>query len=165
MAFNVVTHIEQCDKSNGWCNCFINDFIQRYNPTLSHPEVFKPLTFSDRSVIKSALDCEHNYKMAMLEGANKYTIHYLKSQFEDAVKVYHDLCVHDTWGVSKFLQTQIRNMYGKIDTKETCAVCCGEIEVEQLKTGKCGHMFHDECIKKWVISKKTPSCPTCCGEF
>jgi len=162
MELHTVKHNEKCDKSNRWCNCFINYFIKCHNP-LAQQDI--SLTKEVIRVIKSALDCEHNYKMAILEGANQYTLHYLKSQLDDTVKVYQDLFVHETCGVSIFLQTQIRDMYKKTVTKKICTVCLEEIDVDALKIGKCGHMFHDECIKRWVINKKKAICPSCCGDF
>ena len=167
MAFNVVKHTKECKKGQGksrimWCICERTNFVERFNPPLLSSN-HQYMNIESLVIIK-ALDFEYNYKMAILERADKYTIHYLKSQFDDLVKEYQQLFVHETCGVSKFLQIQIRNMYRKTDTKETCGVCLLEIEAEKLKTGKCGHMFHEECIRNWVISKKAPSCPICCDE-
>ena len=39
----------------------------------------------------------------------------------------------------------------------TCLICREEIRVGRLMP--CGHIFHDECVKPWLISQGT--CPTC----
>ncbi|KAI3907446.1 hypothetical protein MKX01_036363 [Papaver californicum] len=45
---------------------------------------------------------------------------------------------------------------------ETCSVCMGESETstEQGKRLPCNHVYHLECISKW-ISRSNNSCPLC----
>ncbi|TMW91771.1 hypothetical protein EJD97_013902 [Solanum chilense] len=43
---------------------------------------------------------------------------------------------------------------------EACAICLIEYnEKDTIGTLQCGHEFHVECIKKWLMRKKT--CPYC----
>jgi hypothetical protein len=58
---------------------------------------------------------------------------------------------------------------------QTCCVCLEEFttstspgndQVMISKVKRCGHMFHTECLKKWLTSSKTillkdPRCPLC----
>lgn len=42
-----------------------------------------------------------------------------------------------------------------------CAICMQEFqEHDAYKQTRCGHGFHDACLREWAI--KTPTCPTCC---
>ena len=45
-----------------------------------------------------------------------------------------------------------------LNTKKTseCTICLEEVKSFPLK---CGHVFHQECLKKWLNEKKT--CPNC----
>jgi hypothetical protein len=42
--------------------------------------------------------------------------------------------------------------------KEECSICLGEENLN--KKLKCGHIFHDKCIKEW-IEKGSSTCPVC----
>ena len=47
------------------------------------------------------------------------------------------------------------------DDKVSCRICMEEYKHnEELKTLKCFHMFHAECIDRWLLRKT--SCPLCC---
>ena len=49
------------------------------------------------------------------------------------------------------------------DELETCAVCLsnitGENKDDKACTVDCGHIFHIECISRWI--KKSKECPLC----
>lgn len=49
---------------------------------------------------------------------------------------------------------------GEKEEIDTCSICYDEYE-ENKKIGKmqCGHLFHLECIKSWLLCKN--SCPMC----
>lgn len=63
-------------------------------------------------------------------------------------------------GLNKHLQKMIRDLYEKAKSKVECAICLKKIESDDLKTGKCGHNFHQCCIDKWCEAgnKKCPMC-------
>ncbi|KAH0735554.1 hypothetical protein KY285_011261 [Solanum tuberosum] len=47
-----------------------------------------------------------------------------------------------------------------VEEQEACAICLIEYNDEDtIGTLQCGHEFHVECIKKWLMRKKT--CPYC----
>ncbi|KAG5570064.1 hypothetical protein H5410_059830 [Solanum commersonii] len=47
-----------------------------------------------------------------------------------------------------------------VEEQEACAICLIEYNDEDtIGTLQCGHEFHVECIKKWLMRKKT--CPFC----
>ncbi|MCH9631670.1 MAG: hypothetical protein S4CHLAM37_16950 [Chlamydiia bacterium] len=52
------------------------------------------------------------------------------------------------------------NINGNLHFKENddCTICMGENTGEALKV-KCGHIFHDACIKPWLAKQAT--CPLC----
>jgi hypothetical protein len=51
-----------------------------------------------------------------------------------------------------------------IPTNQECSICLDPISENAIQCCKCGHCFHEECIKRWL--KKNPTCPLCrqkCG--
>ncbi|KAM1212037.1 hypothetical protein TB2_003568 [Malus domestica] len=50
--------------------------------------------------------------------------------------------------------------------EETCSVCLVDFEEEDLvsQLGKCGHVFHVDCIERWIESSHF-SCPICRSLF
>ena len=42
---------------------------------------------------------------------------------------------------------------------EECSICFEEIKDKDLKSLKCGHFFHKNCIDSWL--KINPICPYC----
>ena len=46
------------------------------------------------------------------------------------------------------------------ETKEFCVICQDDIELNDIiRTVKCKHLFHINCIDKWFIENK--KCPVC----
>ena len=57
-----------------------------------------------------------------------------------------------------------KKKYMKIYSKDTiyneCPICLEYFnDKEKLAKLKCGHVFHIECIKKWI--SRESNCPTC----
>jgi len=49
------------------------------------------------------------------------------------------------------------------DDRVSCRICMENYEhAVEIKTLKCFHMFHAECIDEWLLRK--PSCPLCCTD-
>jgi hypothetical protein len=71
----------------------------------------------------------------------------------------------------KMINSLITHEYGSVEFKsyveennlkplETCSICLTDFEEEEtVKWTKCNHLFHDECISKWL--KENISCPLC----
>tara|TARA_B100000886_G_scaffold324981_1_gene270137 strand:- start:1635 stop:2198 length:564 start_codon:yes stop_codon:yes gene_type:complete len=63
------------------------------------------------------------------------------------------------------LLTKNHKYYSKINSEdeeyspEECSICFEEISNNDLKTLKCGHYFHKNCIDSWL--KINPICPYC----
>ncbi|KAJ1953486.1 hypothetical protein EC988_002965 [Linderina pennispora] len=50
---------------------------------------------------------------------------------------------------------------GKNDTDDMCAVCIDGFDAESaVRALVCGHVFHCECIDRWLLSKSS-RCPLC----
>ena len=48
-----------------------------------------------------------------------------------------------------------------IENRPICSVCLSEFENgEMIKTLRCGHTFHTECIDPWLINERA-LCPVC----
>ena len=50
------------------------------------------------------------------------------------------------------------------DVSKVCAICLDEIfeenmNVKKLAETRCGHVYHEECMTKWLMKKRT--CPEC----
>ncbi|MFS8001114.1 putative transcription factor C2H2 family [Helianthus anomalus] len=49
---------------------------------------------------------------------------------------------------------------GKMSEVDACCICLGEYEKkEKMGRLECGHRFHAECIRRWLLSKNV--CPMC----
>jgi len=71
-------------------------------------------------------------------------------------------------GCNDNLQRFITDLYKNTKEKCECRICLDTIEdAETLKTGKCGHNFHKECIKMWKESdnEDNDNCPTCRNNY
>ncbi|CAG9333567.1 unnamed protein product [Blepharisma stoltei] len=51
--------------------------------------------------------------------------------------------------------------YKETEEKDTCAICFDEFKNKEKVAAlpECGHLYHTECIKRWIIVK--PECPCC----
>ena len=90
----------------------------------------------------------------------------------DAMSYEQLLQLEDNMGkVNKGLNSkQIDTLpYIKYDKKKysenyQCIICMEEfVKKENLKLLPCGHIFHDNCIKQWLLKEKT--CPFCKSEI
>ena len=90
----------------------------------------------------------------------------------DAMSYEQLLQLEDNMGkVNKGLNSkQIDTLpYIKYDKKKysenyQCIICMEEfVKKEKLKLLPCGHIFHDNCIKQWLLKEKT--CPFCKSEI
>jgi len=64
-------------------------------------------------------------------------------------------------------ESEYDNIVEKIEitTEETCSICTEEIKDNCVKT-KCGHLFHNDCLKKYLTQYCTrPICPNCRSEL
>ena len=68
----------------------------------------------------------------------------------------------DKLPVKKYYKTEAAKKNGGASNKETecCSVCLCEISYFGTCIElPCKHIFHDECLKKWLEQEKT--CPVC----
>ena len=43
-----------------------------------------------------------------------------------------------------------------------CIICLEPMVInDKVKTLECGHMYHYDCINKWIEKKKEINCPLC----
>jgi hypothetical protein len=45
---------------------------------------------------------------------------------------------------------------------EDCTICLEPLNAHQIQTTVCGHVFHNDCIRRWLSQRNT--CPVCCTE-
>jgi hypothetical protein len=67
-------------------------------------------------------------------------------------------------GLNAHLQTMIQDLYKKAKEKVECAICLERISSDDLKTGKCGHNFHQACVDEWM-KEGNKKCPLCRKKF
>ena len=153
--------------TNIWTSCIVNGFKKRFKPPLYGIQIIstEEEALERSQLIINGLDAEYNYTMSILEGDRDTTISYLKSKFDIIVMEYQNLFINYTCGVTPYLKFVISDMYEKTKKKEQCFICLEDIDSKTLKTGKCGHMCHDSCIKRWIKAIKKTSCPKCNNEF
>lgn len=46
-------------------------------------------------------------------------------------------------------------------TEDICSICLEKLDFNEKKTFRCGHVFHDKCIKQWFKSSYSFKCPNC----
>ena len=53
----------------------------------------------------------------------------------------------------------------KIYNNKSCSICLEKINNNDIKnaTLECGHIFHSDCILKWIENKS--NCPICRAKF
>lgn len=51
-----------------------------------------------------------------------------------------------------------------VDTKnidDNCVICLESLKNKKISKMRCGHIFHDTCIKEWLDSSSYQNCPIC----
>ena len=76
------------------------------------------------------------------------------------------ICIEEFDENKKLVESQKKETTESIESKNEIKKCnssSNEIKEEKLLKGKttldCGHKFHDNCIKDWIVKENT--CPTC----
>ena len=72
--------------------------------------------------------------------------------------------IEEDSGVSNHLQSFIKKLYKDTKEKVECRVCLEVVDGKELKTGKCGHNFHEKCYEMWEKQGNT-KCPLCRKKF
>ena len=76
---------------------------------------------------------------------------------------------------NKLRMTRLQNILKKIkydkskhkQNQDSCCICVEDFEkTSVVRETPCGHLFHDECLMKWVETKlAAPDCPFCRAEI
>lgn len=46
--------------------------------------------------------------------------------------------------------------------KIECSICFDKIaNVDEVVSTVCGHLFHDQCMNRWLLAATEPTCPQC----
>ena len=81
-----------------------------------------------------------------------------KEYYEMSLK-YKQLLLKDTQ-MSNYTKNVIQELYKKAQENIECQVCFDEITPEAFDIRFCGHIFHKECLLKWLEQNKK-TCPIC----
>ncbi len=75
-----------------------------------------------------------------------------------------DVIKYDEHINTEFIKDRINNVYIKNTTPlcDVCTICLEDFEYNSnvIKIN-CGHIFHPNCIYKWLKPDKINTCPTC----
>ena len=66
------------------------------------------------------------------------------------------------------LKPQLFNEKINLNDNDMCTICCEKfvLGVSEVSVTPCSHVFHHECIEKWIKEKITdPLCPNCKFSF
>ena len=58
---------------------------------------------------------------------------------------------------------EVREYRENVATEHECSICLDNIKLKDLKTTKCNHHYHKECINTWTRTKR--NCPLCRGRI
>ena len=64
----------------------------------------------------------------------------------------------------RFIPTFMRDQFtlpAFTQEDSVCAVCLDETIANNVLQLQCGHKFHNNCIRSWVVEYGHPECPTC----
>jgi hypothetical protein len=48
---------------------------------------------------------------------------------------------------------------------EICCICHSEFDANSVQSVHCGHIFHDQCVTEWILSRYHAPCPICKRDF
>ena len=81
---------------------------------------------------------------------------YILMRLSDWVKKYRRSSY-----VKQIKTTHYHKKKNDVEEIPTCSICLSEFEEnDAIKTLRCGHMFHTECIDPWLINSRA-LCPVC----
>lgn len=110
-------------------------YIQNTNRAL-HANAALRTSISDAELIEEFLSFfdRHDDEYGTLEDAK---VHLSKQQFDTLMS--KSKCDTDT---------------------DTCAICLDNVEIDKYLQLPCSHVFHIQCIKRWLCTEST-KCPLC----
>lgn len=114
--------------------------------------LFQPLLTPDESELFCQI-CHEDIKP--LEEPLKYQ----ESRVGDCWKIYHPNCFSP--------EDRNSNSFHSMPVTElTCAICSNDLKPPESplvfhKVEEIWHIFHAECIAKWLVTKKDAGCPLC----
>jgi len=92
----------------------------------------------------------------------------LEIQYDRELVIFNDFkeTAEEEDGISLHLQALINKLVDKAKEKIECSICMTVINKDTLKTGKCGHNFHESCIATWLATEDAKGkCPVCRKKF
>jgi hypothetical protein len=97
-----------------------------------------------------------------LENSNKYAWGRFFGMFKiarDNNKQIREFHRENEDDIPLFMENQMKELIKECGKHFECSICLDDIESDDLKILKCGHMFHKECCEKWLeTSNKCPNC-------
>ena len=102
-----------------------------------------------------ALLCGSYYLLILLSRASECVKKYRRSNYVKQIKTHHFKAAL----VSYLVFMDRKNV--DPENRPMCSVCLSEFEDGQtVKTLRCGHSFHPECIDTWLVNERAV-CPVC----
>ena len=102
-----------------------------------------------------ALLCGSYYLLILISRASECIKKYRRSSYVKQIKTHHFKAAL----VSCRLLMDRKNV--DPENRPMCSICLSEFEDGQtVKTLRCGHSFHPECIDTWLVNERA-LCPVC----
>ena len=103
-------------------------------------------------------ECMEQPKDLTEENDNEDSSHTAEIAIDDESQIVKPLNTLDP-------STSYQNNALTTESGDACAICLDSIELEDDIRGlTCGHVFHDDCIKRWLTTRKA-LCPLCKQDY
>ena len=71
-------------------------------------------------------------------------------------------CIFNKKTISNIKETKDYIVINKDFENNECIICLEPMVInDKVKILECGHMYHYDCINKWIEKKKEINCPLC----
>ena len=71
-------------------------------------------------------------------------------------------CIFNKKTISNIKETKDYIVINKDFENNECIICLEPMIIDdKVKILECGHMYHYDCINKWIEKKKEINCPLC----
>mgnify|MGYP001202776904 FL=1 len=71
-------------------------------------------------------------------------------------------CIFNKKTISNIKETKDHIVINKNFENNECIICLEPMVInDKVKILECGHMYHYDCINKWIEKKKEINCPLC----
>lgn len=123
---------------------------------------YYPLSYVFEIIVESPSSEGFTLKQLIYSIKNLYEFIYMEEERTATPQIYQLKKICTSCG-NQNLSKYVKNISDNFDKTENCCICYNDYnennETNKAVQLKCNHIFHDECIKKWL--KNSGTCPIC----